>query len=193
MLLTIAVILPTVCLLWFMTQAVKNERLAVRQKLVDMYTKRVEKLFLEHSENNWNPVEDKLTGYVARYEKKLWLFPENYISRDQQFSAFVVYDDERVLYPIISSAKQMMVPSEHIQQGWNLEYVEEDYEQAIKQYDDIGKISSIPHVVYECKMGMTRCLSKQDKFKQAIGICRELAYPGKHIINEYTPAQIGRS
>jgi hypothetical protein len=29
-LLATAVILPTVCLLWFMTQAVKNERVAVR-------------------------------------------------------------------------------------------------------------------------------------------------------------------
>ncbi|MFH1884411.1 MAG: hypothetical protein ABIL62_17085 [Planctomycetota bacterium] len=31
LLLAIAVILPTVCLLWFMSRAVKNERLAVRQ------------------------------------------------------------------------------------------------------------------------------------------------------------------
>ena len=37
LLLAIAVILPTVCLLWFMSQAVKNERLAVKQKLTDIY------------------------------------------------------------------------------------------------------------------------------------------------------------
>ena len=37
LLLTGAVILPTVCLLWFMSQAVKNERLAVRQKLTEIY------------------------------------------------------------------------------------------------------------------------------------------------------------
>ena len=193
LLLAIAVILPTVCLLWFMTQAVKNERLAVRQKLVDMYTKRVENLFLEYSEDAWNSIEDKLTDYVDRYKKKLWLFPENYISRDQQFSAFVVYADKGVLYPITSPVKYMMVPSDHIQQAWSSEYVEKNYEQAIKQYGGIGKISSIPHVVYECQMGIVRCLSKQDKFKQAIEICWELAYPGKHIINEYTPAQIGRA
>ena len=30
------VILPTVCLLWFMTQAVRNERLAVKQKLIEI-------------------------------------------------------------------------------------------------------------------------------------------------------------
>jgi signal transduction histidine kinase len=37
LLLLLAVLAPSVCLLWFMNQAVQNERLAVRQKLVDAY------------------------------------------------------------------------------------------------------------------------------------------------------------
>lgn len=37
MLLLLAALVPSVCLLWFMTQAVRNERLAVRQKLADAY------------------------------------------------------------------------------------------------------------------------------------------------------------
>src|ERR1035437_3244894 len=37
LLLLLAVLVPSVCLLWFMNQAVQNERLAVRQKLVDAY------------------------------------------------------------------------------------------------------------------------------------------------------------
>ncbi|MHC4737505.1 MAG: hypothetical protein ACYS9Y_01235 [Planctomycetota bacterium] len=41
LLLGVAVVLPTVCLLWFMTQAVKNERLAVRQRLMDVYQEKV--------------------------------------------------------------------------------------------------------------------------------------------------------
>ena len=173
-----------------MTQAVRNERIAVRQKLVDTYTKRAEKLFLQHSEDTWNRIEDKLTGYVDHYEEQLWLFPENYISRNRQFSAFVIYDDEGLLYPITLTVEDIFVPSDNIQQAWNSEYVEKNYEQAIKQYEDIGKISSIPHVVYECRMGIARCLSKQDKLMQAIEACRALAYPGKHIANEYTPAQM---
>lgn len=44
LLLAAAVILPTVCLLWFMNQAVRNERLAVRQKLIDFYTTRANQL-----------------------------------------------------------------------------------------------------------------------------------------------------
>ena len=37
LLLLLAVLVPSVCLLWFMSQAVRNERLAVRQKLADVY------------------------------------------------------------------------------------------------------------------------------------------------------------
>lgn len=37
MLLLLAALVPSVCLLWFMNQAVRNERLAVRQKLADAY------------------------------------------------------------------------------------------------------------------------------------------------------------
>ena len=37
LLLLLAALVPSVCLLWFMNQAVHNERLAVRQKLADAY------------------------------------------------------------------------------------------------------------------------------------------------------------
>ena len=37
LLLLLAVLVPSVCLLWFMNQAVHNERLAVRQKLAEAY------------------------------------------------------------------------------------------------------------------------------------------------------------
>ena len=37
LLLAVAVAVPTVCVLWFMTQAVRNTRLAVRQKLAEAY------------------------------------------------------------------------------------------------------------------------------------------------------------
>lgn len=37
MLLLLAALVPSVCLLWFMNQAVRNERAAVRQKLADAY------------------------------------------------------------------------------------------------------------------------------------------------------------
>jgi signal transduction histidine kinase len=37
LLLLLVVLVPSICVLWFMNRAVKNERLAVRQKLIDVY------------------------------------------------------------------------------------------------------------------------------------------------------------
>ena len=37
LLLLVAVAVPTACVLWFMTEAMRNERLAVRQKLTAVY------------------------------------------------------------------------------------------------------------------------------------------------------------
>src|SRR5204863_8214631 len=37
MLLLLAVLVPSACLLWFMNQAVKSERVAARQKLLEAY------------------------------------------------------------------------------------------------------------------------------------------------------------
>lgn len=53
LLLAAAVILPTVCLLWFMNQVVKNERLAVRSKLVDVYQKQYEVALQNHLDDTY--------------------------------------------------------------------------------------------------------------------------------------------
>ena len=42
-LLAVAVVLPTVCLLWFMNEAIDNERFVIRQKLVLLHNDQLEK------------------------------------------------------------------------------------------------------------------------------------------------------
>jgi len=50
--LLLAVAVPTACVLWFMVQAVRNERLAVRQRLTDVYHNHLEALSLS-LEDSW--------------------------------------------------------------------------------------------------------------------------------------------
>jgi hypothetical protein len=167
LLLAITVILPAVCLLWFMTQAVKNERLAIRQKLIDSYTARAQEIFLK---NLQIPINDQ-----------------------NQFSASVIYDQNgKIIYPVQSNQRKTY-SSDSVQKVWKLEYSDANYVEAIKEYGKRAGISSIPDEVYECQMGIIRCLIKQGKFDDAIKICLDFAYPGKHIINEFTPEQIIRA
>ena len=177
MLLAIAVILPTVCLLWFMTQAVKNERLAVRQKLADSYTARAEDLFYKYSDSYWSTVEKNLNLSV--------------------FSATVFYDqNDNIIYPLIANKFpklfQNIVLPDTIHKAWKLEFSEKNYEEAIKQYDILTKISSVGQVKHECQVGIVRCLTKQNKFDEAIKVCLDLAYPSQYIKDKYTPELISQ-
>ena len=137
LLLAIAVILPTVCLLWFMTQAVKNERLAIRQKLIDVYSGKAEEIFLKNSQ-----------------------FPTN---DPNNFSASVIFDqNDKIIYPVPPS-QRIIYPSGNVQKVWKAEFSDANYIEAIKEYDKISKFSSIPDETYQAKMGQIRCLNKQGK------------------------------
>lgn len=147
MLLAIAVILPTVCLLWFMSQAVTNERLAIRQKLIDSYTARGQEIFLKDLQ-----------------------FPVN----DQnQYSAYISFDhNDNIIYPA-RSLQISYTPEYNIQKAWQLEYLDKKYDDAIKEYNSISVSSSILEISYDCKISVIRCLSKQDKNSEAIQKCRQ--------------------
>ena len=96
LLLAAAVILPTVCLLWFMNQAVKNERLAVRQKLTDICNENIENLKADLVERM---VADYAPPIVLEHKEKEipgWI---NAIKRDAD--SVVIYDDDgQLIYPI---------------------------------------------------------------------------------------------
>ncbi len=65
-LLLLAVSVPTVCVLWFMMQAVRNERLAVRQRLTGVYHTQLESLqqkldaFWKDKQAKLQPIENEL-------------------------------------------------------------------------------------------------------------------------------------
>ncbi len=151
MLLAIAVILPAVCLLWFMTQAVKNERLAIKQKLIDSYTARAQEIFLQNLEISINDTNE--------------------------FSALVIYDrNDKLIYPVQMNYIINTLPY-NLQDVWKLEFSDKNYDEAIKQYESISRKSSIIEIIYECKLSVIRCLTKQNKNTEAIEKCREILYP----------------
>ena len=156
LLLAIAVILPTVCLLWFMTQAVKNEQLAIRQKLIDSYTSRAQEIFFRNR--------------------------EDFINDQNNFSALVIYDqNDKLIYPVRTN-QAVKSPAYNIEKAWKLEYVDKNYDEAIKQYDSISIYSSIIEITYDCKIAVVRCLIKQNKIIEAIEKCHQLVYPAPNAL-----------
>ncbi|MFA5424108.1 MAG: HAMP domain-containing sensor histidine kinase [Phycisphaerae bacterium] len=148
LLLAIAVILPTVCLLWFMTQAVRNERLAVQQKLIDVYAEKARRQFVE----------------LPNMESKV-------VELDNFFRGTLVYEPNgTILFPIMDSDS---VPESNVMvEAFRLE-IKGDFEKAIGEYEKVAETQS-ESVRYKALLSKARCLSKLDRTDEAIEITGKL-------------------
>lgn len=98
LLLIAAVIVPTVCLLWFMNQAVRNERLAVQQKLIDVYSKKAQRFFVEVPDLFFAGKEEHLRSYPLNEPRNFFqLFAAG---PDRFFQGMLIYAPQgELLYP----------------------------------------------------------------------------------------------
>lgn len=183
LLLGIAVVLPTVCLLWFMSQAVKNERLVVRQKLIEVYTEQLGDIS-GRIEQKWagrlelldrlgqmdrTPIET--FGIVTHRQKET--------AEQAGCAAVVIYDGNgRLLYPIVGGGDgySEKLP-EAFNQAWEFEYTEGDYTKAEAYYHTIAEKNSGSYPAVLARMGQVRCLRKAGQIDGAVELCRNVAYP----------------
>ena len=181
----IVVVLPSLALLWLVVNTVENERLAVRQKLIDVYQQRLDKLA---------QLNDTVLGDLTTIEKAA--------SQEQPGAAFaqlvsvppligrgddvhydppdavVIYDGNgEILYP----PKQN--PSQYHQElpdlfdrAWELEFRAGDFAGAGEAYARIA--ANADHQYTRCRglMGQVRSLRKAAQTVEAIRLCRHLAY-----------------
>ena len=100
--LAIAVILPTACLLWFMSEAVKNERLAMHQNLADSYHKPLEEL-AEAMDDFWRGALRGPGGPDSLIAKH----PPGYVFQEliQSVDSALIYDPNGIMvYPTFSQS-----------------------------------------------------------------------------------------
>jgi signal transduction histidine kinase len=172
LLLAIAVILPTVCLLWFMSQAVKNVQLAARQKLITLYE---EKLATASQEKNqsWSQQFEELDKLVDQN------LPSDVFDNlfEARYHSVIVYDEDgRRIYPLISSDVNVPVdPAEQFRDAWRLEFAEQKLTEAIKLYEEKTQ-SNNTYVRLSALIGKARCLSKLGNSDQAVEVYKKVAF-----------------
>lgn len=177
LLLISAVILPTVCLLWFMTQAVKNERLAVKQKLIDLYTKRAEYFFVEVQESYpfdhyVRPVH--VQAEIPPYHANPYILFNLLTSDMDRCAGMLIYDSNGMIeYPVLEYDAGGQ--GEDLALGFE-EELNGDFEEAITGYEIIGEESADEIVRYKAMLGKARCLLKLDRLQEAIDVVYELSY-----------------
>ena len=120
LLFAVAVILPTVCLLWFMTQAVRNERLAIREKLLTVYKNDlIDSVKFNFAEPGWRNLHLALAGS----------------------DGFLIFDgNDSLIFPVEDVSED--INSEDIfNTAYKLEYIDDNPADAIAEYYRIAESS----------------------------------------------------
>jgi signal transduction histidine kinase len=180
LLLAIAVILPTVCLLWFMSQVVRNERLAVRQKLTESYQQRLDEL-CERVDGLWSDRIDSVRRNAAGLEPvemfDLLVGRSGKLNGPSLCDAAAIYDGNGIsLYPPARDAEHPDALPEEFNRAWSAEFIDEDFVRAAALYEQIADFRAGDYVYYSAVMGTVRCLRRLGDTEQAITLCDQMAY-----------------
>jgi len=177
LLLAVAVILPTVCLLWYMTQAVENVRLAARQKLVGIYREKLDDAVAK-IDSLWQGRAERITKLASEDAMKNFMtFAMDYGSKDSSGGVLVSYDNSgKLLYPIASS--NLIEPNlpEAFESAWEFEFVKKDFHQASNIYMDIAESAKDDYVWRKATLGQARCAIGLKDPTGAKGFYHEAAY-----------------
>ena len=172
-LLAVAVVLPTVSLLWFMSRVIANERLVVRQKLTALY-------------------QDKLTDANAKTES---LFAARLASLDkikpaanpyalfrrlvleENCQGVVVWDvDGSAVYPQSVDVAGSDAPAGSLlAEARQQEFARKQYAEAAQLYHQLSTDSD-PRVAVAAIVGQSRCLSRLGRLEEAIDECQKAAF-----------------
>ena len=172
LLLAVAVILPTLCLLWFMNEAVSSARLAVRQKLITIYedqlptvARQVEEGFAADCRN----IKEKARGLDPYRQFRLAV-------TEHHCEGLILYGgDGDHTFPALSVSDSAITrAAERFADAWELEFAEERYEEAAQRYEQYARISD-GRARLIARLAKSRCLRKLGRSDDAIAECREVA------------------
>jgi signal transduction histidine kinase len=148
MLLIVAVLLPTLGLSWMLARVVENERLAIRQKLIEVYERS-----LEERADRLAPPEDRLAEGRIAYD----------------------LDTGQVVFPVLEGSRDEPVsPSAGERHAARMELVLRDPAAARVEYERLSKISDDPLVRMRSGMGFIRCTRKMGAAGEADALTRTL-------------------
>ena len=164
-----AVIVPTACVLWFMTRAIRNERLAVRQKLLDFYRPHLAEL-RRRVDRHWDGRLAELAR-AARGDSPGEVFAA--VVRSGLCDGAVVYDQAgKVAYPSAATPGEASARADP--PAWTraaaLEHEEGDLAAAAALYGEIARGSPDVNLAARAWQARARCLAAGGRVDEAIAI-----------------------
>jgi signal transduction histidine kinase len=172
-LLAVAVLLPTVSLLWFMSRAVANERLVVQQKLAALYQDKLDEATAR--------TKSACAARLAALDKNQSIQnPYAIFQRlvlEENLQGVVVWDaDGALVYPQSADPAESSATSDSpLADAWQQEFAKNDYAEAAKLYARAATDAN-PGVAIPALVGQSRCLARLNQPQEAIAACQKAAF-----------------
>ncbi len=177
LLLVVAVAVPAACVLWFMTEAMRNEQLAVEGRLTAVYRGQLDAI-RQRLDGYWREKETALS-VLDTDKPAAETFAE--LVRSQVADSVIVYATEgQVAYPDEPTGDDFDLPNEspEWQRAWNLEFQQQDYQAAADVYLSLAGEETSANTAAHAVRCQARCLVKDDQTQVAVEILTEtLARP----------------
>ncbi len=165
LLLALVVLAPSICLLWFMNQAVQNERLAVRQKLVDAYRGHLT-LAQEQLEARWKTNAAELDA-EAKIIPAAMLFAQQV--RAGSADALICFDAAgKIAYPDLPPQPKHEVRDAAWAQAERVEFI--DPTNAAGEFARIGEGATNVDLAARALQAQARCLVRAGQKEAAISL-----------------------
>ncbi|HUW84606.1 MAG TPA: HAMP domain-containing sensor histidine kinase [Phycisphaerae bacterium] len=166
-LLLVAVLVPTACVLWFMAQAMRNERLVVRQKLVEAYRVHLSAA-RDEVETYWQG-KLRALGDVEPQSTPAERFAR--LVRGSVADSVVLYDEAgQIIYPVDGRPRgpiRQAQPKRWLR-AWELEHVMGNAAGAAAVYGEIADRHAGTAPAAQAIRARARCLARLDRTDEAI-------------------------
>lgn len=168
-LLLLAILAPTACLLWFLTEAVRNENMAVRQKLSDVYDVQLRRV-LPVIQRLWDEKAHSITtaGKPAAAGEDFAALVRTGVA-----DSYLLFDASgRLIYPTESQASDLpdATMSDAMAAAEELEYARNEPDAAAAAYDDIIATTGDIDLRAKAIQARIRCLAKGGRKPEALRI-----------------------
>src|SRR6266487_2955367 len=172
-LLLFAVLVPAVCLLWFMGAAMRNERFAARQKLADIYRGQLSSS-QARLEKYWEETAAGLEK-LARTNPASAAFARCVISGG--VDSVIIFDEPgRVIYPNTPSGFE--AGARELETKWTeasqLEYLRKDLMTSAQRYEALAKEATQVNVAARALQAEARCLVQAGQKDAAVRLVNEV-------------------
>jgi signal transduction histidine kinase len=177
-LLLFAVLVPAVCLLWFINAAMRNERFAAQQRLADIYRGQLS-ASLALLENYWEKTVSALE-VLAQTNSAPLAFARCVLSGSVD-SVIILDEQGRVIYPNTPSGVDAGFGE--LEAKWTeasqLEYLRKDFMAAATRYEALAKEATNVNVAARALQAEARCLVQAGKKDTAVRLVNEILSRGR--------------